>query len=196
MWTNGSVRPCRLVGVEGVLLHRPVEVHEALLVPPGHAAFLAPVRGEVGQVPHVRRPQPGPGLDHLDHVLVVLRLELLGVVAAYRCARLDAGSWHRRRTRTARSPHPDAARGNRRARCRCRPRRRRTNRSTGCTTTRRAPSRVVGRSRAGTGGPSPSAVSGRAGGPARSVRCARRARPVPLPVTVISFDRPQHTMLA
>ena len=76
--------PMGLVEIEGVLLCLPVEGHQALLVLPVLTALVPSVGGEVEDVPDVGGPQPGAGLDHIQHMLVVHRLVALGVIALFR----------------------------------------------------------------------------------------------------------------
>ena len=55
------------------------------------AALIPAVGGEVEHVPHMGGPQPGPGLNHVQHVLMVDALVALGIVPLLRAPGLVLG---------------------------------------------------------------------------------------------------------
>ena len=83
--------PGGLVEIESVLAQLAIEGDKALLVLAVLAALVPPVGGEVEEVPHVGGPKVRPGLDHLEHVLVIKGLVLLGVVALLGAAAVEGG---------------------------------------------------------------------------------------------------------
>ena len=83
--------PGGLVEIEGVLAQTSVKGDKSLLVLAVLAALVTPVRGKVEEVPDVRRPKVGALLDHFEHMLMVERLILLGVVPLLGMAAVEGG---------------------------------------------------------------------------------------------------------
>ena len=83
--------PGGLVEIKRVLAQRAVKGHKPLLVFAVLPALVAAVGGKVKEIPHMRRPEIGPRLDHFEHMLVVQRLVFLGIIALFGAGGVEGG---------------------------------------------------------------------------------------------------------
>ena len=83
--------PGGFIEIKGVLAQAAVKGHKTLLVLAVLAALVPAVGRKVEEVPHMRCPEIRPRLDHGEHVLVIERLILLGVIATLRVGGMEGG---------------------------------------------------------------------------------------------------------
>ena len=81
---EGLLAPPCLIDIEGILSDFPVEGNQSLVIDAVVPCLLAGICREVKHVPNERGPQIGPLGEHLQHMLMVNGLILLGVIALYR----------------------------------------------------------------------------------------------------------------
>ncbi len=87
---EGLIAPPGLVRIERVLLHPAVHGHQTLVVLAVISRLVPSVRAEVEHIPHIGAPQMGHPVEHPQHIFVVQRLELFGIVPLLRRRRLQA----------------------------------------------------------------------------------------------------------